>query len=214
MTTGRRPPFARIVLATAIGALAASYASADIGQPAAVMIKPISFDDAQVRHGRELYDGRCAACHGADLSGTASRPLKGRTFMGRWGGGGSSLGALFKFIRDTMPPGGAGSLSPDEISALMALVLSENGLKPNEEVLSSDYRTLQTLRLPYTGDTSGGLSLTATLPPPAWISRATASPTPRPPPVTSAVRPEKEKLPLEGSWVGTVITISLIPEFH
>ncbi|WP_159982744.1 MULTISPECIES: PQQ-binding-like beta-propeller repeat protein [unclassified Novosphingobium] len=193
MTTGRRPPFARIVLATAIGALAASYASADIGQPAAVMFKPISFNDAQVRHGRELYDARCAACHGADLSGTASRPLKGRTFMGRWGGGGSSLGALFKYIRDTMPPGGAGSLSPDEISALMALVLSENGLKPSGEVLSSDYRTLQTLRLPYTGDTSGGLSLTATLPP--WPQA------PNPAATLSPVTDAMLQAPADGDWL-------------
>jgi len=132
------------------------------------MPRSVSFTEAQVGQGRALYDAGCAACHGADLSGSASRALKGRTFMGRWGGG-ASLGALFKYIRDTMPPGGAGSLTPDQIASLMALILSENGLKPGTEALPAEYRALQAIRLPYTGDTSGGLSLQATLPP--WPAR-------------------------------------------
>jgi alcohol dehydrogenase (cytochrome c) len=172
----------RLALVTSSCALFASYATADVTPPLAGMFKPISFTEAQAQQGRALYDAGCVACHGADLSGTGARPLKGRTFMGRWAGG-SSLGAMFKYIRDNMPPGGAGSLTPEQITSLMALILKENGLKPGAEALPADYRALQALRLPYTGDTSGGLSLQAKLPP--WPSAS--NPAAKLSPVTDAM---------------------------
>lgn len=84
--------------------------------------------------------------------------------MGRWAAG-SSLGAMFKYIRDNMPPGGAGTLTPEQITSLMAVILVENGQQPGSTALPTDHATLQKMHLPYTGDTSGGLSFQAKLPP-------------------------------------------------
>lgn len=149
--------------ATVLLAANASAKSGPAGTPAA-MFEPVSFTEAQDAQGSDIYAARCASCHGADLGGGAGRPLKGRTFMGRWSGG-SSLGALYKYIRETMPPGGAGSINADRISAVMAFILRRNGLKPGTAPLPADYKSLQAMHLPYTGDTSGGLAFSANLPP-------------------------------------------------
>src|SRR5262245_14206595 len=142
-----------LALATATCGLAASHAAAD-PPTAAGQSNPVTFTGAQAQQGQAAYAARCASCHGPSLDGGAARPLKGRTFLGRWAGG-NSLGAMFKYIRDKMPPGGAGSISPEEISNIMALILAENGLKPGDVPLPATYPTLQKMRLPFAGDTSG-----------------------------------------------------------
>lgn len=143
--------------------LAGSHALAE--QPSPVRNMPaVTFTALQAKEGRALYVKACAACHGSKLEGGGARPLKARTFLGRWAGG-NSLGAMFKYIRDTMPPGGAGSLNSQEIADLIALILHENGQTPGPTPLPADYRALQKIYLPFMGDTSGGLSLQARLPP-------------------------------------------------
>ena len=101
---------------------ASSPAIGDPGEAAGPMPRTaaISFTDAQVKQGRGLYVRACAACHGAALEGGAGPALKGRTFLGKWSAG-TSLGALYKYIRDKMPPGGAGSFSPAQLSSLVAV---------------------------------------------------------------------------------------------
>jgi alcohol dehydrogenase (cytochrome c) len=155
----------RYLLGAAALAVAAitTHATADTPRTGA-LLAPITFTTDQVKRGRVLYAARCAACHGASLDGGGGKPLKGRTFMGRWAGG-VSLGAMFKYIRDTMPPGAGGSLAPGEVADLMALILAENGQKPGATALPADYAALQKMRLAFTGDTSGGLSFQAKLPP-------------------------------------------------
>jgi alcohol dehydrogenase (cytochrome c) len=174
-----------------IAGLAAIAAAAE--QPAtAIRFSPVSFSEEQVGLGRTLYAASCAACHGQELEGGGGRPLRGRTFMGRWAGG-TSLGAMFKYIHDKMPPGGAGSLSADQIADLMALILKENGLKPGPTPLPADYQALQAMHLPYTGDTSGGLALEAKLPP--WPAK------PNPAAALSAVTDAALQSPPDADWL-------------
>lgn len=180
-----------LLLAAATAGLAAAHAGAD--QPAAAArFAPVTFTADQVQQGRAVYAATCAACHGPDLGGGAGRPLKGRTFMGRWSAG-TSLGAMYKYIRDTMPPGGGGSLAPDQIASLIALILDVNGQKPGPAALPADYAALQKMHLPYTGDTSGGLSPQATLPP--WPE--TPNPAAKLSPVTDAML----QRPPAGDWL-------------
>ncbi|MGE4338244.1 MAG: PQQ-binding-like beta-propeller repeat protein [Pigmentiphaga sp.] len=148
------------------GALASGDALGSPGESAGPVRKMpvISFTNEQVEQGRGLYMGACAACHGPALEGSAAPALKGRTFLGKWSAG-TSLGALFKYIRDNMPPGGAGSFSSEQITGLVALILAENDQKAGSAPLPADYLALQRLHLPYTGDTSGGLASQAKLPP-------------------------------------------------
>lgn len=180
-----------LILAVVACGVAGTCAAADQPAPAA-LFRSISFTAEQVQEGRAAYSAQCSACHGPDLGGGAGRPLKGRTFLGRWAGG-NSLGALFKYIRENMPPGGAGLLTSDQISDLMALILSQNGLKPGDAALPSDYQALQKLRLPFTGDTSGGLSLHAHLPP--WPEKP--NPAAKLSPVTDAILSN----PPPGDWL-------------
>jgi alcohol dehydrogenase (cytochrome c) len=180
-----------LILASIGCGLSATYAVAE--QPAASrLFAPVSFTDAQARQGRAIYNANCAACHGADLEGVGARPLKGRTFMGRWAGG-NSVGAMFKYIRDNMPPGGAGSLSADQIASVMALILKNNAVKPGDIALPPDYQALQRMHLPYVGDTSGGLSLQAKLPP--WPEK------PNPAAKLSSVTDAMLQNPPDGDWL-------------
>jgi alcohol dehydrogenase (cytochrome c) len=112
--------------------------------------------------------------------------------MGKWGGG-ASLGALYKFIHDQMPPGGAGSLSPDQIVDLMAMILAENHIKSGQTALPTDYATLQKMHLPFNGDTSGGLASSAKIPP--WPE--TPNPAAKLSPVTDALLSN----PPAGEWL-------------
>ena len=79
--------------------------------------------------GRALYDRACAACHMPNLSGSFEAPeLAGPTFRGAWGG--RPVEDLLELVRVTMPPGGGGSLAPEEYAAIVAYVLRRNGFAP------------------------------------------------------------------------------------
>ena len=81
---------------------------------------------AQVAAGRQVYAARCAACHGADLSGGQfAGALKGPDFLSRWGD--QPVGDLHGYISTSMPPGGGGTLPAADYAALAALILAENG---------------------------------------------------------------------------------------
>ena len=95
----------------------------------------------QVDNARSVYAGRCASCHGAELTGGQfAGALKGPAFLAKWGGVPTS--GLFTFIRSAMPPGNAGSLPDEDYAALTALILHENGgaapeaLGPADEALA------------------------------------------------------------------------------
>jgi len=83
----------------------------------------------QVDAGRSLYQANCAGCHMPDLVGrNEAPPLAGANFIATWGN--RSTRALLETIRTTMPPGRAGSLSPEESVNIAAFILASNG-SPN-----------------------------------------------------------------------------------
>ncbi|MCB2072540.1 MAG: PQQ-binding-like beta-propeller repeat protein [Novosphingobium sp.] len=179
-----------LMLAAAGSALAFTAANAE-APSAPVRPAPVGFTADQVSAGRSLYATACAACHGPALQGGAAPSLKGRTFMGRWGT--SSIGAMFRYIRDTMPPGNAGSLSSGEVTSLVTFILSANGIKSGDAAMPADYRALQGMHLPFTGDTSGGLARGVELPP--WPE--SPNPAESMSPVTDALL----QSPPEGDWL-------------
>ena len=84
--------------------------------------------------GARLYADKCAACHGATGEGTpaASQLIAPRTAAVRARRNISThwpfAPPLFDYIRRTMPPNRPGSLPDDEVYALMAYLLAENGI--------------------------------------------------------------------------------------
>jgi alcohol dehydrogenase (cytochrome c) len=80
---------------------------------------------AQVDAGKNLYQGRCAGCHGTDLGGSEAPQLAGTNFRAAWGTRGAN--ELVNYIHDAMPPGLAGTMSAEESSNLAAFILAANG---------------------------------------------------------------------------------------
>ncbi|WP_428421665.1 c-type cytochrome [Methylibium sp.] len=107
-----------------------------------------------VAAGKAVFDGKCAACHGAAAAG-------GPVFGTMVGGIGSfktdrrvlTPGSmypyapiLFDYIRRAMPMNAPQSLSNDEAYALSAYLLHLNGLVPADAVMTP--QTLPAVRMP------------------------------------------------------------------
>jgi alcohol dehydrogenase (cytochrome c) len=96
---------------------------------------PAVFTAEQVTAGRSLYAARCAGCHLPDLQGrNEAAPLAGANFMNTWRS--RTVGDLATYIQSTMPPGGAGSLSPDDCVNVTAFILAANSAQPGATALT------------------------------------------------------------------------------
>ncbi len=107
------------------------------------------------RDGEPIFQERCAACHGEfgeglgrwpELAGgtgtlTGERPLK--TIGSFW----PYATSVFDYIRRAMPFGNPKSLTPDELYAVTAYVLSLNDLIP-DDTLELNAQTLPAIKLP------------------------------------------------------------------
>ena len=107
--------------------------------------------------GRTLYAAKCAACHGNELQGQIAGPLIGGAFLGQWGAGSATVGDLYTYIHDTMPPGLGGTLSDAEYAAIVAHILRENRARADAP-LEPDAEKLAALSLPPGEVGVGGLS--------------------------------------------------------
>lgn len=94
---------------------------------------PASGDDSQVEFsqvgaGANLYAENCAVCHRANLRGTAHGPeLTGSVFQAAWGE--KSTLELFHYNLANMPPGESQALSETDHLAVVAYMLSVNGIQ-------------------------------------------------------------------------------------
>ena len=89
---------------------------------------------AQAVEGQAAYQSDCAGCHMSDFSGAFEAPeLAGPNFRNAWGT--RPIGELFEYIRATMPPEGAGSLSDRTYLNIIAYVLQGNGFPAGDEPL-------------------------------------------------------------------------------
>ena len=93
---------------------------------------------------RFLYN--CATCHGQNLvSATYGTPLAGPYFDGKWRG--QSVGALFQYAHDHMPPSRPGALPDATYADITAYVLATNGFAPGAAELPADAATLNTMTI-------------------------------------------------------------------
>jgi mono/diheme cytochrome c family protein len=87
------------------------------------------FSDAQAARGEVLYAEQCQTCQ--VLEGAAVAPvLVGRLFLENWDG--STMAELAEVISTTMPPAAPGNLSPEDIAATLAYMLSMSGAPAGE----------------------------------------------------------------------------------
>jgi mono/diheme cytochrome c family protein len=83
----------------------------------------------QAARGKKLYAENCADCHGDDLKTEDDKVkvIAGEAFLKRWDG--KTLGKLIDNTKRSMPPDTPNSLSRPDTAALIAYVLSVNGVR-------------------------------------------------------------------------------------
>jgi S-disulfanyl-L-cysteine oxidoreductase SoxD len=98
-----------------------------------------------VAEGKQLFDARCAVCHGTMGQGALKDKLVGgqgtlasdtpvKTVGSYW----PYATTLFDYIRRAMPYPAPGTLNDDETYALAAYILYLNGLAPSDGVLDKE----------------------------------------------------------------------------
>lgn len=124
-------------------------------------LSPIIFPDGRglpagqglAQDGGRIYQSQCASCHGRHGEGLTAPELVGgdgplsapdadKTLATYW----PFATTLFDTIARSMPPARPGRLSSDELYALCAWLLSENGLWSKDRAL--DARGLADIRMP------------------------------------------------------------------
>ncbi len=114
-----------------------------------------SYLGAQADAGALAYDGACADCHLPSLEGDfEAPPLVGANFRAIWGA--APVVEFLDYVRGSMSPDQPGSLSDDEYAAIVAYVLSRNGVGPGADALgyASRGRVLATADAPPLGAAS------------------------------------------------------------
>ncbi|HMV69485.1 MAG TPA: cytochrome c [Myxococcota bacterium] len=109
-----------------------------------------------VDQGRELFKVRCAACHGLAGEGGLGPKLIGREpatgfaedpkierTIGNWW---PYATTVFDYVRRAMPQTQPGSLTDDEVYALVAFLLHENGAAPDGFV--ADAESVRAVKMP------------------------------------------------------------------
>jgi len=93
------------------------------------------YTEEQSERGDSVYSENCVSCHGPTLEGGEMAPgLADGAFKANWNG--LTVGDLFDRIRETMPPDGPGQLSREEISDVLARILSANEFPAGEKELA------------------------------------------------------------------------------
>jgi len=102
-----------------------------------------AYSAEQAATGRVVYTRSCSACHGADFAPAPGvPPVKGQAFIANWRG--RSVGELFAYVRDFMPPGAGRSLSEVQYLQVTAYLLQANDY-PAGSTLSQDEAVMRAI---------------------------------------------------------------------
>jgi cytochrome c len=106
--------------------------------------------------GRQVFAQKCAVCHGANGEGTPAGPRLVDATPFRTGVTPPTVGnywpyaaTVFDYINRAMPFDKPGSLAPDEVYAVTALLLSENKIIAEGDAMNSE--SLPAVRMPNAG---------------------------------------------------------------
>lgn len=91
------------------------------------------FSADQAKHGQNIFEEKCGACHGSDLEGgQEAPPLKGAPFWAEWDQ--QTARALYSRIISSMPPDSPGALDEKDVIDIVALIVHQNGVPPGKAV--------------------------------------------------------------------------------
>jgi mono/diheme cytochrome c family protein len=103
------------------------------------------YTSEQAARGAELYRGKCAECHGADLEGRESAPaLAGGVFGQRWDG--ATLKKLFVTMEDMPPDEPAKRVAPAQLIDVLAYLLNANNIPAGTKALDMDKDALAAIK--------------------------------------------------------------------
>ena len=101
------------------------------------------FTIVQARRGQNLYEKRCASCHGVQLTGGSAAALSGSRFIAKWGQGKHNVDELYYITRTQMPYGAAGTMTKQQYIDVVAYILKVNGYQAGDKALPTDAAALQ-----------------------------------------------------------------------
>jgi len=104
------------------------------------------YTDAQAARGQSIYQKQCVSCHGAKLEGLQGPPLIADVFVSHWHT--QPLSDLAGKIRNTMPAGATGTLTPQQSVDLVAFILKSGGFPAGKTDLAADEATLGKITWP------------------------------------------------------------------
>ena len=94
----------------------------------AAQVAQAPYSEAQAQAGEEVYMSACASCHLSNFQGSGEAPaLAGPDFLNLWGP--QPVNELLELVAASMPPTTPGSLDEDEYAAVVAYLLSQNGVE-------------------------------------------------------------------------------------
>jgi mono/diheme cytochrome c family protein len=100
------------------------------------------YTDEQSTRGKTVSEATCQSCHGDELAGSDLAPaLQGADFKSTWSG--QTASDLFERIRTTMPANSPGSLTPRELSDVVAYILKLNEFPAGQSELAPDAAQLK-----------------------------------------------------------------------
>ncbi|MDB5505363.1 MAG: L-sorbosone dehydrogenase, partial [Devosia sp.] len=106
--------------------------------------EPPAFTTAQAERGEIAYAANCVSCHGQNLINAGyGPPLAGPYFEGKWFG--QSVGALYAYAHERMPPSRPGALPDQQYADIVAYILEVNGLTAGATELPADTTVLDTM---------------------------------------------------------------------
>ena len=100
----------------------------------------------QASRGMETFKTQCAQCHGENMQGGGGAPAAaGAEFLFTWNG--KNTGALLDYLKTSMPPNQAGSLSVQRYTDIIAAILQASECPAGSTELSADPQALTEIQI-------------------------------------------------------------------
>lgn len=106
------------------------------------VVTALAYTAAQADAGQQVFVTVCAGCHGATLGGGVGPALVGPAFRTVW----TNAAMLLGYVSQNMPLSAPGSLDPDQYRQVVAYLLRQNGVAPDDEPLTEERAARVTLR--------------------------------------------------------------------
>ncbi len=113
------------IVASVLGIIVCGVAASGIQAQDSTLASAGVYTAQQAARGGELFQSKCASCHGTELAGDGTAPaLAGAIFASHWAG--QPVAGLFDMIHTSMPSDQPGTLTAQQAADLIAFLLSSN----------------------------------------------------------------------------------------